>query len=282
MEKDMHLYKKKNRIAADRPHGINVPCTPRRLIKVTSGDTLTFTANVCCPATREPVKKDDLANPNNRDRTYVYVAVAETRFSPVIWAGSSVDGWIKLDEHRPGLVHVTVPRTVMNVLRRGSYAFSIVVDDGIVRETQMTGNFQVEYEPTGSINDIPYRSDQSTGNPISLTPEIDLSAQKHHRLTYDQLVDAVDALSKSLLDVNEVRELLLDPGEHEPSEDELHETVHKLSQFVLWNDELRAKIPATRCDRYDPSYTEFVDRVVTLLRTSGMDWGQVPCNPVPR
>lgn len=278
----MHLYKKKNRIAADRPHGINVPCTPRRLIKVTSGDTLTFTANVCCPSTREPVRKDDLSNQNNRDRTYVYVAVAETRFSPVIWAGSSVDGWIKLDEYRPGLVHVTVPRTVMNVLRRGSYAFSIVVDDGIVRETQMTGNFRVEYEPTGSINDIPYRSDQSTGNPISLTPEIDLSAQRHHRLTYDQLVDAVDALSRSLLDVNEVRELLLDQIGHEPSEDELHETVHKLSQFVLWNDELRAKIPTTRCDRYDPSYTEFVDRIVTLLRTSGMGWTPVPCNPVPR
>lgn len=279
----MHLYQnRKNRIGSDRPQGVNIPCTPRRLIKAVSGDTLTFTANVVCPATREPVKKDDIANQSHRDRTYVYVAVAENRFAPVIWAGSSVDGWIKLDEYRPGLVHITIPRTVMSVLRRGSYQFSVVVDDGLVRETQLTGNFLIEYEPTGSINDIPYRQDQESGNPISLTPEIDLAAQTHHRLTYDQLVDAVDALTHVFIGENSVKAIVFGSCDHDPSEDEIHHAIHRLSQFVLWNDELRAKIPATRCDRYDPSYDDFVNRLCQLLKTAGIGWALEPCTPVPR
>ena len=279
----MHLYQnRKNRIGSDRPQGVNIPCTPRRLIKVVSGDTLTFTANVVCPATREPVRKADIANESNSDRTYIYVAVAENRFAPVIWAGSSIDGWVKLDEYRPGLVHITIPRTVMSVLRRGSYLFSVVVDDGLVRETQLTGNFLVEYEPTGSINDIPYRTDQETGNPISLTPEIDLAAQKHHRLTYDQLVDAVDALTRVLISEDGVRDFFLDPSEHDPSADELTHAVHRLAQFVLWHDELRARIPTTRCDRYDPSYDEFVNRLCQLLKTAGIGWQRERCTPIPR
>ena len=279
----MHLYQnRKNRIGSDRPQGVNIPCTPRRLIKVVSGDTLTFTANVVCPATREPIRKDDIANPSHRDRTYVYVAVAENRFAPVIWAGSSVDGWVKLDEYRAGLVHITVPRTVMGVLRRGSYMFSVVVDDGLVRETQLTGNFLIEYEPTGSINDIPYRQDQESGTPISLTPEIDLAAQPHHRLTYDQLIDAVDALTHVLVAETSVKAIMFGGCDHNPSEDEILYAVHRLSQFVLWNDELRAKIPATRCDRYDPSYDDFVNRLCQLLKTAGLVWTPEPCNPVPR
>lgn len=274
----MHLYKnKKNRIGQDRPQGVNIPCTPRRLIKVVSGDTLSFTANVVCPATKEPVKAKDLGI------TRIYVAVAENRFAPVIWAGSTFDGWIKLDEYRPGLIHVTVPRTVMNVLRRGSYSFSIVVDDGVIRETQMTGNFQIEYEPTGSINDIPYRNDQEHGDPISLTPEVDLAAQKHHRLTYEQLVAAVDTISRTLAADDRLSKIVFgDCGDTRHTEDELHHAVHRLSQFILWNDDLRVRIPSTSCDRYTPSYDEFVERLCTLLNETGLGWTPVPCTPVIR
>ena len=274
-EVDMHLYKSRNRIGQDRPHGINVPCTPRRLIKVVSGDTLSFTANVVIPATREPVRMDDLP------LTDVYVAVAENRFLPVIWAGSTRDGWVKLDTYRPGLVHITVPRTVMNCLRRGSYAFSVVVDDGLVRETQLTGNFQVEYEPTGSINDIPYRPDQQSGAPMKLTPELDLAAQEHRRLTYEQLLSAVDTISRTLLSDDRISAMLYcgsDPCDYNPSEGEVDEAVHNLAKYIIWNDELRAKIASVTCDDpYDPSYGELVERVCALLGATGIPWAKPPC-----
>jgi len=270
----MHLYtNKKNRIAKDRPQGINIPGSRCRHIKCVSGDTLTFTANVVVPSTREPVKKDDLAYTN------IYIAVAENRFSPVIWSGSVLDRWIVLDDYRNGLIHVTVPRTVMGVLRRGSYGFSIVVDDGIVRETQLVGSFQIEYEPTGSINDIPYRSDQDKGAPISLTPEVDLAAQDHHRLTYDQLIRATDTITRTLIGVNAVATLVFAGLEHEPTESEMEHAIHRLSQLILWDDDLRAKIPTVVCETYDPTFTQLVQRIQDLLQTAGMGWEAVPCRP---
>lgn len=273
----MHLYKKKNRIGQDRPQGVNVPCTHRNLIKVVSGDTLAFTANVSIPSTREPVRKADLTH------VEIYVAVAENRFLPVLWAGSARDGWVKLDEYRHGLVHISVPRTVMNCLRRGAYSFSVVVDDGVVRETQLTGNFQVEYEPTGSVNDIPYRPDQRTGAPLRLTPELDLAAQEHRRLTYEQLVAAVDTISRTLLSDPRIAAVLYcgkgqDPCDYDPSEAEVDEAVHNLAKYVIWSDELRSRITNVSCDNpYDPSYAELVERVCTLLRETGIPWAQPPC-----
>ena len=273
----MHLYKKKHRIGQDRPQGVNIPAGHRRLIRVVSGDTLSFTANVVCPATREPVKAKDL------EYTEVWVAVAETRFTPVLWAGSIKDRWIVLDPYRPGLIHITVPRTVMNVLRRGAYSFSIVVDDGVVRETQMTGNFQIEYEPTGSINDIPYRSDQGKADPIYLTPEIDLAAQRHRRLTYDQLVSAVAAISRTLFTAFR----LTKPGSGgcgcEPSYDVIEETVHRLAQLIVWDDELRKRISTViGPPKYDPSYDEFVARVLYLAMQAGVGYPCVPGHdPLP-
>ena len=273
----MHLYKKKNRIGQDRPQGVNIPCTPRRLIRVTSGDTLSFTANVVCPATRDPVRKGDLR------KTFIYVAVAENRFLPVIWAGSSRDGWVRLDENRPGLVHITVPRTITNCLRRGSYMFSVVVDDGLVRETQLTGNFQIEYEPTGSINDIPYRPDKETGMPISLTPELDLAAQEHRRLTYGQLVAAVDTISKTLLRDPRVSSVLYcgdadDPCDYAPSEGEVDEAVHNLAKYVIWDETLRNLVVSVKCDDpYDPSYGELLEKVCSMLRRTGIPWASPPC-----
>lgn len=273
----MHLYKKKNRIGQDRPQGVNIPCTPRRLIKVTSGDTLSFTANVVCPATREPIRKDDLAT------TFIYVAVAENRFLPVLWAGSARDGWVKLDEYRPGLVHITVPRTLMNCLRRGSYMFSVVVDDGLVRETQLTGNFQIEYEPTGSINDIPYRPDQESGAPIQLTPELDLAAQEHRRLSYGQLVEAVDTIAKTLAEDNRISAILFcgndeDPCDYDPSEGEVYEAVHNLAKYIIWDADLRKRVVSVKCDDpYDPSYGELLECICTMLRKTGIPWANPPC-----
>lgn len=273
----MHLYKKKNHIGQDRPQGVNIPCTHRNLIKVVSGDTLAFTANVVIPSTREPVRKADL------EKTEIYVAVAENRFLPVLWAGSARDGWVRLDDYRPGLVHISVPRTVMNCLRRGAYAFSVVVDDGLVRETQLTGNFQVEYEPTGSINDIPYRPDQKTGAPLKLTPELDLAAQENRRLSYGQLVAAVDTISRTLLADSRISSILYcgntsDPCDYDPSEGEVYEAVHNLAKFILWNDDLRSQITNVSCgDPYDPSYSELLERVCSLLRKTGIPWAHPPC-----
>lgn len=270
----MHLYgSRKNRVAHDRPQGVNVPGCGRRVLRVVSGDTLLFTANVVVPSTREPVKAADLAY------TDVYIAVAENRFSPVIWSGSVLDRWIVLDKDRPGLVHVQVPRTVMSVLRRGSYAFSIVVDDGIVRETQLTGNFQVEYEPTGSVNDIPYRCDQKAGNPVSLTPEVDLAAQKNHRLTYDQLVRAVDTISRTLVADGRVQGLVYGAADGDPTDSEVEHAVHRLSQLIVYDDRLRALIPTVQCNPYDPTFNELVDRVCGLLKDVGTGWRPVPCRP---
>lgn len=270
----MHLYgNKKRRVAPDRPHGINIPGGGHRLLRAVSGDTLLFTANVVVPTTREPVKADDLRYVD------VYIAVAENRFSPVIWSGSVLDRWITLDKDRAGLIHVQVPRTVMSVLRRGSYAFSIVVDDGIVRETQLTGNFQIEYEPTGSINDIPYRNDQKKGNPVSLTPEVDLAAQENHRLTYDQLVQAVDTISSTLMADGRVKEAIYGECDHDPTDAEVEHAVHRLSQLIVYDDKLRVLIPTVTCDKYDPTFNELVDRVCGLLNDTGAGWSAVPCRP---
>lgn len=264
----MHLYRnKRDRVAKDRPQGVNIPGGSRRLIKCVSGDTLTFTALVCVPSTHEPVRPIDL------ETTVVYVAVAENRFTSVLWSGSTRDGWIRLDEHKHGLVHITIPRTVMNVLRRGAYAFSVVADDGIVRETQLTGNFQIEYEPTGSINDIPYRTDKPDGSPVSLTPEVDLAAQEHHRLTHDQLLDAVDAIARKLAGVPAVSDAVYGGCGYDPTEAEVEEAVHRLSQVIVWDDALRVKVPAAAEGRYDPTVDEFVERVCELLHQRGLDWG---------
>lgn len=267
----MHLYNNRRRhIANDRPQGINIPGGSRRLIKCVSGDTLTFTTMVYVPSTREPVSQADL----DGGKVQVHIALAETRFTPVIWSGSVVDRWVVLDQYRKGLVHITIPRTVMNVLRRGAYCFSVVVDDGIVRETQLTGNLQIEYEPTGSINDIPYRYDQESGRPISLTPEVDLAAQDHHRLTYGQLIDAVDEISRKLVkDVSGISDILYGSCEYDPTEAEVEEAVHRLSRLIVWDDDLRVKVPAVAEGRYDPTGEEFVERVCRLLKECGIKWG---------
>ena len=266
----MHLYRNRSRrIAGDRPHGINIPCGSRRLIKCVSGDTLSFTATVLVPSTHEPVGRDDL------DRVKIYVAVAENRFNPVLWAGSADGGWIVIDEHRRGLARITIPRTVMSVLRRGAYSFSVVVDDGVVRETQVTGNFQIEYEPTGSINDIPYRTDQSKGNPVSLTPEVDLAAQPYSRLTHDQLVAAVDAVSRALLGTGVVSEAVYGECGHDPTAEEADAAVQRLAWFVVHDDTLRAKLPAIVDGKYDPTADEYVDRVCLLLNVAGLGWSGV-------
>lgn len=271
----MHFYNNTRRIPNDRPQGVNIPRSRRRTIKCISGDTLTFTANVVLPSTQDPVRTTDL------EFTDIYVAVAENRFSPIIWAGSIHNRWLVLDEYRPGLLHITVPRTVMGALRRGSYMFSVVVDDGIVRETQLTGNFQIEYEPTGSINDIPYRNDQDSGDPISLTPEIDMAAQKNRRMTYDQLISAVDTISAVLIKHDKLSTLVFEGCDHEPTEDELDEAVHRLSRLIIWDDKLRVRIPDMTCDSvFDPTYDEFVERVCLLMREGGLGWRPVSCRPV--
>lgn len=263
--REMHLYtSKKNRAAEDRPHGVNIPGNQRRLIKLYGGDTLMFTANILCPSTREPVKQVDLAY------TKIYIALAENRFSPVLWAGTADEGWVTLDANKAGLVHVSFPRTVTNLLRRGSYMFSVVVDDGIVRETQLVGHIQVEYNASGALSDIPYRHDQHPDNPIHVMPEVDLASQDHYRLTYGQLLKAVDTISRTIVEDGRFPSMFLgDTGFM--TEAQAETAVHKLSRFIIENDELRVKIPHDYSDRLDGrTFDQFIMDVLGALSESGV------------
>lgn len=137
--------------------GFNVPRGGRTLIKAVNGDTLSFTVTLRMPYCPTPLSGDPDSLPA------VTVVLSENRFTSRLWTGSLESGAITLDENRPGLAVVRIPRAVMSSLRRGVYTFSILVDDGTACETQHTGNIQVEYEPTSVLNDIPYRSDSAEG-----------------------------------------------------------------------------------------------------------------------
>lgn len=133
-------------------------CNPLRdedrmpVLKVVSGDTWVVDADLVA-ADGGP------ASPGN---SYVEFVLAENRFSPPIWTGEWVNG-ISPDENRPGLVHVKIPRDITRALRRGSYMFSLRVADKMKYffDTQLAGNFLVEYMPTSEQHSIPYRDGTS-------------------------------------------------------------------------------------------------------------------------
>jgi len=118
------------------------------VLKVVSGDTWTIDAELMA-ADGGP------ASPKN---SHVEFVLAENQFSPPIWTGEWMNG-ILPDINRPGLVHVLIPRDITKTLRRGSYMFSMRVSD-MMRysfNTQLKGNFLVEYMPTSDQHSIPYR-----------------------------------------------------------------------------------------------------------------------------
>ena len=149
----------KNKLA---PPGCNPLNDEDRMsvVKVISGDTWTVDAELYA-ADGGP------ASPKN---SHVEFVLSENQFSPPIWTGEWFSGVIP-DESVPGLVHVKIPRSVTMELRRGSYMFSIRVSD-MMRyffNTQLVGNFLVEYMPTSDHRSIPYRDGTSDkfGNHIS-------------------------------------------------------------------------------------------------------------------
>lgn len=133
-------------------------CNPLRnedrmpVLKVISGDTWVVDAGLVA-ADGGP------ASPKNSRVEFV---LAENQFSPPICTLEWMSGIVP-DKNIPGLVHVRIPRDVTKTLRRGSYMFSIRVSDPMrfVYNTQLKGNFLVEYMPTSDQHSIPYRDGTS-------------------------------------------------------------------------------------------------------------------------
>lgn len=136
------------------PPGVNRPqdCDRMHIVKVTSGDAWRVDARLYNPSNGVPASYMN---------TNVRFVLSENKFNRMpIWVGEWSRG-VFLDAVIPGLVHVIVPECVCNTLRRGTYAFSIVVSDidGKNTRTQLSGYFEVEYEPSSEQHDIPYRDD---------------------------------------------------------------------------------------------------------------------------
>lgn len=134
------------------PIGVNPALKEDRipLVQVFNGDTWTLDADVWNPSTRRPAGPDDVR---------VEFVLSENRFvKEPYWKGTWYHGVLP-DENVKGLVHIEVPKEVSSELRRGAYSFSLVVTDYLdnVTETEMVGYFQVEYEPTSPLHNIPYR-----------------------------------------------------------------------------------------------------------------------------
>ena len=149
----------KNKISNGRPRPMGPPgCTPLRdedrlpIIKVVSGDTWKLSA--------ELVAAD--GGPASPDNSYVEFVLSENQFSPPLWTGEWVNG-ILPDSNKPGLVHINIPQELTKTLRRGSYMFSLRVSDRtkFSFDTQLAGNFLVEYMPTSDQHSIPYRDGTS-------------------------------------------------------------------------------------------------------------------------
>lgn len=136
-----------------QPSGIMSPLGEsgrKPIIKVTGGDSWTFTANL-----HVPFKKRIPASPEN---TYVTITLSETQFDDALWSGEWYSG-IYPDDNRPGLVAVVIPNSITKSLRRGSYTFSIRVSDLLKTQfvTEQEGSFLVEYKPTSEQHSIPYK-----------------------------------------------------------------------------------------------------------------------------
>lgn len=141
----------KNKIG---PPGCNVLNDEDRMpvLKVISGDTWVVDS--------ELIAAD--GGPASPANSCVEFVLSENQFSPPIWTGVWANGIVP-DENRPGLVHVRIPREVTKALRRGSYMFSMRVSDKMKYffDTQLVGNFLVEYMPTSDQHSIPYRDGTS-------------------------------------------------------------------------------------------------------------------------
>ena len=136
-----------------KPIGVNPALKEDRIpvIQVINGDSWIVDLDLYNPSSNLP------AYPNDTEVEFV---LTENRFvKDAIWKGRWFDGVLP-DENVQGLVHVKIPNEVTKNLRRGIYSFSVRVTDVLdkITKTEATGYFQVEYEPTSDIHNIPYRS----------------------------------------------------------------------------------------------------------------------------
>lgn len=143
------------------PPGANRPleCDRMHIVKVVSGDAWKIDAKLVNPSNGAPA---------NYRNTIVKFVLSENKFNHFpIWVGEWSKGVFE-DKVVPGLVHIIVPEDVAGGLRRGTYAFSVVVTDidGLNKQTQLSGYFEVEYEPSAPVHDIPYRTDADTSSAI--------------------------------------------------------------------------------------------------------------------
>lgn len=138
-----------------RPIGVNPALKEDRMpvIQVVNGDSWKVDTAVWNPSTFRPATVETVK---------LEFTLVENRFAcDRIWTGTWMDG-IYPDEVVEGLVHIRVPKEVSSELRRGTYHFSLKVTDYLdnVSETELSGYFQVEYEPTSETHNIPYRSEE--------------------------------------------------------------------------------------------------------------------------
>ena len=127
------------------PPGVNRPQDSDRMhiVKVVSGDAWKVEARLTNPSNGMPA---------NYRNTIVRFVLSENKFNKMpIWIGEWSKG-VYEDSVIPGLVHVVVPEDVASDLRRGTYAFSVVVSDidGCNRKTELSGYFEVEYDPSSA------------------------------------------------------------------------------------------------------------------------------------
>jgi len=134
--------------------GVNVPLAEDRLPlwRAVAGDALYITTFVTL---RDGTTK---ATPENSKLAF---KIANTRFSKTpLWAGSWRDGIEEINPAHPGLITIKIPDSVSNSLRRGSYAFSLLVANRFGKDsyTAVKGTLLIEYEPTSpGEHDIPYK-----------------------------------------------------------------------------------------------------------------------------
>ena len=142
-------------IKPNGPIGVNPALKEDRMpiIQVINGDSWVVDADVYNPVTFEPATVETCK---------LKFALVENRFAcEPFWTGTWFEG-IYPDDVIPGLVHIKVPQEVSSELRRGVYHFSLRVTDYLnkVTKTELTGYFQVEYEPTSDAHNIPYRGEE--------------------------------------------------------------------------------------------------------------------------
>jgi hypothetical protein len=135
----------------------------QNIIQATNGDSCEISTKITVPVLKPLWFHTDTTDtePGTPDNTIIEFVLTENRFSKKhIWEATWDDeDHIKQDPNIDGLTYITIPQKIMSALRRGVYAFSLKVStiDKEVKETQLTGHIQIEYEPTSDLHDIPYR-----------------------------------------------------------------------------------------------------------------------------